>query len=57
MNFIAGSILYHADEAHTFYIFTKLMEKFEMKEIFKQDLPGLIKHDQMVEKVGRKFLP
>jgi len=33
------------------------MEKFDMKEIFKQGLPGLAKHDQMVEKLGRKFLP
>jgi hypothetical protein len=33
------------------------MEKFDMKEIFKQGLPGLGKHDQMVEKLGRKFLP
>ncbi len=57
MNFIAGSILYHANEVYTFNIMIALMNKFNMKEIFKSGLPGLYKHDQIIERLGKKFLP
>ena len=45
MNFIAGAILYHATEVSAFKILIYLMQKFNMKDIFRAGLPGLVYHD------------
>jgi hypothetical protein len=57
MNFIAASLLYHASEVCTFWLLIGLMDKFWMKEIFEQGLPGVAKHEKMIEKLGRKTIP
>lgn len=41
MSFIAAAILYHAGEVAAFWLLVALMDKFNVKEIFKQNLPGL----------------
>ena len=56
MNFIAAAIFYHASEVCTFWILIGFMEKFGMKEIFRQGLPGLKKHDEEIDALGRIHL-
>jgi Rab-GTPase-TBC domain len=46
MNFIAASLLFHANEVCTFWLLIGLMDKFGMNDIFRQGLPGLKIHDQ-----------
>lgn len=42
MNFLAGFLyLYFRDEEMTFKAFKGLIERFEMTDLFKQDLPLL----------------
>ncbi len=62
MNFIAGSLLYHAEEYITFWVLADLFEFLEMRDIFIPsdfplslpllnliDLPGLSKHCQIID--------
>ena len=56
MNFIAGAIFYHASEVCTFWIMIGFMEKFGMKDIFRWGLPGLKKHDEEIERLGKMHL-
>jgi hypothetical protein len=63
MNFIAGSLLYHASEEIAFWLFVSLVEDYELRDIYlpgKQFLPhslihrfilgipGLYKHCQLI---------
>lgn len=52
MSFIAASLLYHAGEVATFWLLIALMDKYCLKEIFKQNLPGLSYHEKAIEKLG-----
>lgn len=52
MNFIAASIFYHASEVATFWIMIAFMDRFRMKDVFRQGLPGLSVHDREIEKLG-----
>lgn len=49
MNFIVGSILYHANEEIAFWIFVTLIEEFELHDIYEEHLPGLYKHCHVIE--------
>ncbi len=49
MNFIAGSLLYHAEEYIAFWVLVSLFEELEMRDIFLPKLPGLSKHCQITE--------
>ena len=51
MNFIVGSILYHANEEIAFWIFVTLIEEFELHDIYEEHLPGLYKHGFVIEKL------
>ena len=57
MSFIAASLLYHAGEVRAFWLLIALMDQYNMKEIFKPNLPGLAKHESIIEKLGKKYLP
>lgn len=56
MNFIAAGLLYHSGEVSTFWLLIALMDQYGLKEIFKQNLPGLSKHEQALEKLGEYHL-
>jgi hypothetical protein len=71
MNFIAASILYHAEEYIAFWILVLIFEKSEMRDVYMQgkkffefdiifisiDLPGLAKHSQIVDFLILNNLP
>lgn len=57
MNFIVGSILYHANEEIAFWIFVSLIEEFELRDIYEPLLPGLYKHCFVIEKLIESNLP
>ena len=57
MNFIVGSLLWHASEVDAFWLFVALMEDFEMRDIYLPNLPGLYKHCQIIQLVMMEFLP
>lgn len=48
MNFIVGSLLYHANEVMTFWLFVSLIEDCELRDIYMPGLPGLFKHSQII---------
>lgn len=57
MNFIAAALLYHAGEVVGFWLFISLIEALNMKEIFRQGLPGVHFHDEELSSLGKKTLP
>lgn len=48
MNFIVGALLYHCREDIAFWIFVTLIENFELRDTFEQNLPGLYKHCSVI---------
>ncbi|EGR28744.1 TBC domain protein [Ichthyophthirius multifiliis] len=57
MNMIAASLLFHCEEYIAFWIFQMIFEKLEMRDIYKQHLPGLSKHTQLIDILILKNLP
>jgi len=57
MNFIAASLLYHADEYISFWLLTLIFEKFEMRDIYLPKLPGLSKHCQIIDILMLNYIP
>jgi len=49
MNFIAASLLYHAEEYLAFWLMAMIFETFEMRDIYLPGLPGLSKHAQLID--------
>ncbi len=49
MNFIVGSLLYHASEEITFWLFVSLVEDYELRDIYLPGIPGLYKHCQIID--------
>eukprot|EP01017_Pseudomicrothorax_dubius_P025059 TRINITY_DN2672_c0_g1_i10.p1 TRINITY_DN2672_c0_g1~~TRINITY_DN2672_c0_g1_i10.p1 ORF type:complete len:455 (+),score=55.26 TRINITY_DN2672_c0_g1_i10:268-1632(+) len=49
MNFLAGSLLYHSEEFVAFWLLVMIIEKFELRDIYLPELPGLSKHMQIME--------
>jgi hypothetical protein len=33
------------------------MDNFDLREIFKQGLPGVNNHEKIIDALGRKFIP
>ena len=48
MNFIVGSLLYHANDVMAFWLFVSLIEDCEMRDIYMRELPGLFKHSHII---------
>lgn len=44
MNFIVGSLIFHANEVMAFWLFVSLIEDCELRDIYMPGLPGLFKH-------------
>jgi len=57
MNFIAASLLFHADEYVTFWILVMIFEIFEMRDIYLPRLPGLSKHCQIIDMLIFNYQP
>lgn len=57
MNFIAASLLYHTSEVCAFWLLISMIDTYGMKEVFKQGLPGVGKHDHEIQALGRRVLP
>ena len=69
MNFIAGSLLYHAEEYLAFWILVMIFETLEMRDIYLPSidiaitylnylgLPGLSKHCQIIDMLIFNVLP
>lgn len=49
MNFIVASLLYHANEVMSFWLFVSLIEDCELRDIYMHGLPGLFKHSQIID--------
>lgn len=49
MNFIVASIIYHANEVMSFWLFITLIEDCELRDIYTHGLPGLFKHSQIID--------
>ncbi len=49
MNFIAGSLLFHASEEIAFWLFVSLVEDYELRDIYLPGIPGLFKHCQIID--------
>lgn len=56
MSFIAGALLYHAGEVATFWLLISLMDEYCLKDIFKQNLPGLARHEKAIQRLGTTYL-
>ena len=57
MNFIAAVLLYHCGEVNAFWLLSSLMEKYKLKDVLKQGMPGLRHHQEVLEKLVKKYLP
>ena len=57
MNFIVGSLLYHANEEIAFWMFVTLIEEFELRDIYEPNLPGLYKHCFVLDTMIKQHLP
>lgn len=57
MNFIVASLLWHASESDAFWLFVRLIEDFELREIFQLRLPGVAKHCQIIQLLTFEALP
>ena len=55
MNFIVGSLLLHCFEEVAFWLFVSLIEDYQMREIYENNLPGLYKHISILEHIMKKF--
>jgi len=44
MNFIGGAMLIHCDEVITFWLLVTLFEKYEVREVFTNNLQGSLDH-------------
>eukprot|EP00347_Sterkiella_histriomuscorum_P000966 403373845 len=49
MNFIVASLLFHANEVMSFWLFVSLIEDCELRDIYMHGLPGLFKHSQIID--------
>ena len=49
MNFIAGSLLYHCPEEIAFWLFCRIVEDYDMRDIYLPGIPGLYKHCQLID--------
>eukprot|EP00347_Sterkiella_histriomuscorum_P015391 403357196 len=56
MNFVAASLLYHAGEVASFWLLLALMDQYKLKEIYKQNLPGLKLHESAIQQLGQQYL-
>ena len=56
MNFIVAGLLYQTGEVCAFGLLIALMDEYGLKDIFKQNLPGLAKHELALEKLGEFHL-
>jgi hypothetical protein len=57
MSFIAGSLLYHSGEVASFWLLVALMDQYSLKDVYRQDFPGLLKHEKAIKKLGQIHLP
>ena len=58
MNFLAGFLLmFYEDEETTFKAFSGLIKKFEMNELFKEDLPLLKQFFYKLDRLISMYLP
>jgi hypothetical protein len=57
MNFIVGSLLLHCTEEITFWLFVSLIEDFDMRYIYKPEVPGLYQHCFVIENLLQKYQP
>jgi hypothetical protein len=57
MNFIVGSLLLHCAEEITFWLFVSLIDDYQMREIFKPQIPGLYMHVGILEHLMEQHLP
>jgi hypothetical protein len=51
MNFVVGSILYHASEFVAFWIYVQLLEECEVRDIYLPGLPGMFKHTKTIDRM------
>mmetsp|Transcript_21693 Transcript_21693/g.33410 ORF Transcript_21693/g.33410 Transcript_21693/m.33410 type:complete len:81 (-) Transcript_21693:685-927(-) len=57
MNFIAAVLFFHGGEVSAFFLLSALMKKYQLEAVLSLGLPGLIKHEEKLEELGRLRLP
>lgn len=51
MNYIAGSLLYHADEVIAFDLLCRLLNDYHLKEVHMHNLTGFYTHTKTLDKI------
>ncbi|KAL4450514.1 hypothetical protein ABPG74_019412 [Tetrahymena malaccensis] len=57
INFIAAHFLYHSEEYIAFWLLVNTFDRFELRDIYLPNLPGLRKHSQILEIILEKTDP
>jgi Rab-GTPase-TBC domain len=57
MNYIAATLLWHANEVDAFWLFIILLEDFEVRENFIPGFPGLNRHYHVIDFLISQHLP
>jgi len=57
MNFIVAALLHHCSEEIAFWIFVTLIEDYELRDIYEQNLPGLYKHCYVITNLLESEFP
>jgi len=55
MNFIIGQLLMHCNATLSFWLFVEMM--YDVRDIYQNDLPGLIKHSYIIRLLIMKHIP
>ena len=56
MNYIAGAMLIHCDEAITFWLLVTLYEQYDVRSVFTNNLAGMHKHmDQLQSQIDQEL--
>ncbi len=51
MNFVVASLLLHCSEEITFWLLISLVEDYDMRNIYRPEVPGLYQHCFLLEKL------
>ena len=57
MSYLAATLLVHMDQYHAFVCFTNLMSQSFFQDLFKMDIPRILKHLQIYELLFSMHLP
>ncbi|CAG9332301.1 unnamed protein product [Blepharisma stoltei] len=57
MNYLVGTLLWHASEADTFWLLVNLMQNYKLYENYIENFPGLEKHCHIIDFLISNYQP